>query len=383
MNGLFNEEPTLVLSRADGKQQAANSSGAFKRADLIGSDKLIDNFDVYSSPLLNAATELLGTLVTLPRQGAPRDIDLFRQRLLDAIGTFKQRGIYLEYHPSVVEKSCFVICAAFDEAILYTPWGKAARWENHSLLSKVFLQRNGGEVFFQLLDNARQQPSKLIDFIELQYLLLMLGFQGRYRFSDENLLQEVKSDIYSIICHYRKDVTLPVPQTPELIQGKQPLHILKTGKILTLILFAVLGSYGMSEYWYYNRSQSILETFSSIEPLDSTFKNIKQDLIYLSTDSDLGIIEPVVVQDTINPIAVEVNKLTWEILLAVFSTSSDATRLVSELEPAGYEIALRETENGIEVLLKAGDHLPTIRKLKNELNVRFGLNATIRRAKNK
>ncbi|KFD83046.1 hypothetical protein DN41_3166 [Vibrio cholerae] len=211
----------------------------------------------------------------------------------------------------------------------------------------------------------------------------MLGFQGRYRFSDENLLQEVKSDIYSIICHYRKDVTLPVPQTPELIEGKQPLHILKTGKILTLILFAVLGSYGMSEYWYYNRSQSILETFSSIEPLDSTFKNIKQDLIYLSTDSDLGIIEPVVVQDTINPIAVEVNKLTWEILLAVFSTSSDATRLVSELEPAGYEIALRETENGIEVLLKAGDHLPTIRKLKNELNVRFGLNATIRRAKNK
>lgn len=85
---------------------------------------MIDNLSVYNSSLLNSATELFAILVTLSRQGEPRDINRFRQRLLDEISVFRQRGAHLEYHPSIIEKSCFVLCAAFDEAILYTQWGK-------------------------------------------------------------------------------------------------------------------------------------------------------------------------------------------------------------------------------------------------------------------
>ncbi|EPR4993802.1 type IVB secretion system protein IcmH/DotU [Vibrio navarrensis] len=380
MNGLFNEEPTLVVRRAEVKQQTTNSSNAVKSADLLGTERLIDNLAVYGSPLLNAATELLGTLVTLPRQGAPRDIERFRQRLLDAIMTFRQRGIYLEYHPSIVEKSCFVLCAAFDEAILYTAWGAKARWENHSLLSKVFSQRNGGEAFFQLLEKASQQPGKLVDFIELQYVLLMLGFQGRYRHRDEHVLHEIKSDVYAIIRHYRSEAILPVPRTPELPEGKQPWRMLSVGKTLALVFLVLAGGYGASEYWYYNRSQPIIEQFSSIDMLGVSFNKTQQDLIYVSTDSDLGLTVLPEHQESAVSASNEVKGVQWEILLAVFSKPSDALRLASELEPVGYEIATRETQHGIEVLLRAGDNLPTIRKLKNELNVRFGLNATIRRA---
>jgi len=70
----------------------------------------------------------------------------------------------------------------------------------------------------------------------------------------------------------------------------------------------------------------------------------------------------------------------WEIILAVFSRASDALRLSTELKQAGYESFTREMEHGVELYLHAGDDLNTIRKLKNELNVRFGLNATIKRA---
>ena len=168
MSELFNDEATIELRHTKEKIPAKKKNAELKDIDLLGAEWLIDNLSVYNSSLLNSATELFAILVTLSRQGEPRDINRFRQRLLDEISVFRQRGAHLEYHPSIIEKSCFVLCAAFDEAILYTQWGESARWENHSLLSKVFSQRNGGEAFFTLLDKASQQPAKLVDFLELQ-----------------------------------------------------------------------------------------------------------------------------------------------------------------------------------------------------------------------
>lgn len=378
MTGLFNEEPTVEIHRRQEKPKAKPQGLKNNGVDLSGTERLIDNLAVYSCPLLDGATELFGILVTLPRQGEPRDIERFRQRLLDAIAAFRQRGLYLDYHPSIIDKSCFVLCAAFDEAILYTRWGERARWENHSLLSSVFSQRNGGEAFFSLLDKASQQPAKLVDFLELQYVLLMLGFKGRYRHEDESELHEIQSRVYTVIRHYRSESVLPVPKTPELIEGKRPWRMLSLPKTLALATLCLGSAYAASEYWYFNRSQPILQQFSSIDMSGVNLKKANNELVYVSTESDIGLAtaEVETSQSTqVVPVAQQ-----WEVVLAVLTRSSDAVRLVSELKKAGYESFTRETEHGIELYLRAGDNLTLIRKLKNELNVRFGLNATIRRA---
>ncbi|MHC6527696.1 type IVB secretion system protein IcmH/DotU [Vibrio proteolyticus] len=378
MAGLFNEEPTVQIRRVAGNPTQTQRVAKTSQADISGTERLIESLAVYGSPLLNAATELLGILVTVPRQGSPRDIDRFRQKLLDAIALFRQRGLYLEYHPSIVEKSCFVLCAAFDEAILYTAWGERARWENHSLLSKVFSQRNGGEAFFALLDKASQQPGKLVDFLELQYVLLMLGFKGRYRHDDESPLHEIKSDVYALIRHYRSESALPVPRTPELIEGKKPWRMLSMGKTLALATLIAAAGYGASEYWYYNRSQPILQQFSTIDMSGVNLRQADQDLVYVSTEEDIGHVRPELSNAVATPQST--TRPQWDIVLAVFSRADDAARLASELKQGGYDSYTRETSHGIELFIRAGDNLAVIRKLKNELNVRFDLNATIRRA---
>ena len=366
MSGLFNEEATVVVRHTKEKIPVKKENAELKDIDLLGAEMLIDNLAVYNSPLLNSATELFAILVTLPRQGEPRDINRFRQRLLDEISVFRQRGAYLEYHPSIVEKSCFVLCAAFDEAILYTQWGESTRWENHSLLSKVFSQRNGGEAFFTLLDKASQQPANLVDFLELQYVLLMLGFKGRFRHDDESVLHEIQSNVYSIICHYRSESVLPVPKIPELIKGKQPWLMLSMSKTLVIAFLCTITAYGASEYWYFNRSQPILAQFNAID-MSSVSKKNNKELIYLSSDAD-------------NKKQASKEILKWEVVLAVFTRSLDAVRLASELQQAGYEPFIRETDHGVELYIRAGDNLSVIRKIRNELNIRFGLNATIKRA---
>ncbi|WP_087024166.1 type IVB secretion system protein IcmH/DotU [Thaumasiovibrio subtropicus] len=377
MSGLFNEEPTAVVRRVPESAPAPQSDPLVPSIDLDGSERLIENLAIYGSPLLNAATELLAILVTLSRQGVPRDVDRFRQQILDGVANFKRRGLYLDYHPSVIDKSCFVLCAAFDEAILYTQWGDEARWENHTLLSKVFSQRNGGEVFFVLLEKASLQPTKLIDFIELQYVLLMMGFQGRYRDGDETALHQVKADVYAIIRYYRHESPLPVPKTPDLIESSQPRHWLSSKMIFMTMLIALGLGYLASEYWYHNRSEALLTAFHKLDLSDVDMQVGSRDLVYLSDDADIGIVSEETLQQTPQD---ESKVQSWEILLATLTRSEDVSRLAKEIERAGYDTFSRQTSNGYELLMKSSDALSRVKTIKNELNVRFGLNATIRRA---
>ncbi|MCG7586376.1 type IVB secretion system protein IcmH/DotU [Photobacterium sp. OFAV2-7] len=377
MTSLFNEQETIAIRRPDPVRQAKPEE-KLSPLDLSGTEKLIEQLAIYRNPLLNNASELLSLLVSLPRQGSPLDIDGFRQQLLDAIADYKQRGLFLDYHPSVIEKSCFVICAAFDETILYTSWGEKSRWENHSLLSKVFNQRDGGEVFFHLLDQARRQPAKLVDFLELQYVLIMLGFLGKYRHSERQKINELKSELYTIIRYYREESVLLVPKTPELPEVKKPWCFLSAAKLLFITLLVLLGSYIFSEYWYHNRSEATLLAFSSLKMEGFDHGSSSKDLVYVSTDEDLGLAKADKEQQP-QPESATPPKAGWEVLLAGFAERADGERLEKDLKAAGYPVELHDVADGTELIVPNQADMTKANLLKNELNVRFGLNATVRR----
>ncbi|PSW05689.1 type IVB secretion system protein IcmH/DotU [Photobacterium lipolyticum] len=378
MTSLFNEQETISIRRSESAIQAQRE-GSEVSLDLSGTQKLIENLAIYGNPLLNASSELLALLVSLPRQGSPLDIDGFRQQLLDGIADFKRRGLFLDYHPSVIEKSCFVLCAAFDETILYTGWGEKSRWENHSLLSKVFNQRDGGEVFFHLLEQARRQPSKLVDFLELQYVLIMLGFMGKYRHSDRRKINELQSELYSVIRYYREDSVLSVPKTPDLPEIQKPWCFLSVSKLLLISFLVVLGSYLFSEFWYKNRSESTLFAFTSLNMNGFIHTTQKDDLVYISTADDLGLVDKKAQDEhTANNIEAP-SVIEWEVLLADFSNRVDAERLAKDLKASGYTVKLRDIAGGAELIVPNQTDLIKAKILKNELNVRFGLNASVRR----
>ncbi|WP_019613345.1 type IVB secretion system protein IcmH/DotU [Psychromonas ossibalaenae] len=376
MTSLFNEQKTIVINRAQPSAQATPEKAAAS-LDLSGIQNLIENLHIYGNPLLNAGSELLALLVSLPRQLSPLDIDVFRQKLFDAIADFKRRGLFLDYHPSVIEKSCFVLCAAFDETILYTAWGEKSRWENHSLLSKIFNQRNGGEVFFTLLEQARRQPAKLVDFLELQYVLMKLGFLGKYRHCEHNKIYELQSELHTVIRHFRDESELSVPKPPEMPVVKKPWCFIGVPKLLLIGLLIIFGSYLFSEYWYNNRSASTLLAFTSLDMDGFIHSTQKDDVVYISTAEDIGLSkDDSAVLDVDKTTAIPVK---WDILLAVFSNSSDAQRLAKELKEAGYHVKINETAAGTELLLPDKTDFSKAKALKNELNIRFGLNASVRK----
>ena len=209
MPGIFNEETTVAVSKQN-DSKVFNSKIEIEETN-IGSLTDCDNFslpvniNLYSNALLQLADPILSILLSIPRQKDPKDVSIFRLQLLDLLKDFKRRSITTDYHPSVIEKSTYILCAALDEAIAHTSWGEQGGWVNHSLLSSMFTQRNGGEIFFILIDKACQQPKLLIDFIELAYILLMLGFKGKFSDTEQNELYEIKNYLYTLIEQYKKE----------------------------------------------------------------------------------------------------------------------------------------------------------------------------------
>jgi type VI secretion system protein ImpK len=100
----------------------------------------------------------------------------------------------------------YALCASLDDVVLNTPWGSAGAWAARSLVSSFHQEVRSGERFFDLLGQLRQNPGTFLPALELMYLCLSLGFQGRYRLSPRGPgeLDRLREDLYTIIVRQRQ-----------------------------------------------------------------------------------------------------------------------------------------------------------------------------------
>jgi len=153
------------------------------------------------NPLLAAAGPLLQLLGRLRNTyGQPNAADL-RERSIQQTRAFEQiardAGVPMEQ----LRPAHYALCASLDDVVLNTPWGSSGAWAAESLVSTFHQEVRSGERFFDLLTQLRQNPGSFLPVLELMYLCLSLGFQGRYRLSPRGPgeLERLREDLYTII----------------------------------------------------------------------------------------------------------------------------------------------------------------------------------------
>ena len=133
--------------------------------------------------LVRAANPLLDAVVPLRHTTRPPDLGQLRERLAQAIRTFeaeaREAGVPLES----VAAARYALCTLLDEAIAGTAWGSGV-WGSRSLLVAFHNEASGGEKFFLVLQRLSQDPVQHLDLLELMYLCLALGLEGRFRVAD-------------------------------------------------------------------------------------------------------------------------------------------------------------------------------------------------------
>ena len=136
------------------------------------------------NPLVQAASPLLLRMGQMRSAPASIDVPSLRRATIEEIRRFEERARAGGVRNEIVLAARYVLCAGLDEAVLSTPSGAQSEWAQHPLLVALHREAWGGEKFFEMLDRILVDPARHIDLIELQYLILALGFTGKYQMMD-------------------------------------------------------------------------------------------------------------------------------------------------------------------------------------------------------
>src|SRR5580704_15589564 len=131
------------------------------------------------NPILQSAAALL---LLAAKLGAVQQasITTLRQQTVQEIRAFgdRMREAAVAREDALVAR--YVLCTFVDTAVLNTPWGAQGDWASQSLLVMFHKEVSGGAKFFEILERVRVDPARYVGLIELLYVCLALGYEGKF-----------------------------------------------------------------------------------------------------------------------------------------------------------------------------------------------------------
>jgi type VI secretion system protein ImpK len=145
-----------------------------------------------------ALLSLLGRLRDTPSHPDPASL---KGSIIEKMRNFERKAEELGVEKETIFWARYVLCSALDEIVLSTPWGNQSAWRDQSLLITLHNEGWGGEKFFQLLTKLLQNPARNLELLELMYICLAFGFEGRYRPLPDGFaqLQGIRDNLYRTI----------------------------------------------------------------------------------------------------------------------------------------------------------------------------------------
>ena len=126
------------------------------------------------------------------RQGVT-DADAFRHHTREALKTAASQALAAGYTADDTRHATFAAVAFLDESVLNSQNPIFVEWLRKPLQAELFGTHTAGEEFFVSLQQllGRGDSADLADLIEIHYLCLLLGFNGRYSAGNRGELAQI------------------------------------------------------------------------------------------------------------------------------------------------------------------------------------------------
>jgi len=225
-------------------------------------------FGVGLNPLEAAAAPLLSLIMRLKNTPTHPDPEQLRLKMIEEIKAFTHNAGHQGIHEKIVFRARYVLCTTLDEVVLNTPWGRASEWSENSLLVTFHKETWGGEKFFELLDAILPDPRKNLHLLELMYLCLAFGFQGRYRLLDDgrSRLEEQRERAYNAIRTARGEFERELsPHWRGVVNQRNPLiRYVPLWVVAAVAAALLLMAYAIFNWRLNNASDPVLTALSGI-----------------------------------------------------------------------------------------------------------------------
>lgn len=192
-------EPPAPARRRSPTQPTPEPAAAVAGPSFLDAEAFAD------SPVLAAAAPLLSLLARLGNVLSVPDAASLRDRTAGELRRFDQALRERKLPLDLIRPSHYALCAALDDVVRNTPWGSRGPWADASLVSTFHGEVRSGERYFDLLERMRREIGKFLPVVELMYVCMALGMQGRYRLLPQGPaeLDRVREETYAAILRAR------------------------------------------------------------------------------------------------------------------------------------------------------------------------------------
>ncbi|MDZ4262933.1 MAG: type IVB secretion system protein IcmH/DotU [Pseudomonadota bacterium] len=214
------------------------------------------------NPLIASASVLLTVFEKTRISPSHPNVDGLYQRLVAEIKTFEARIREHNIKPEIALTARYLLCTVLDEAVLNTPWGSESRWPQQTLLSTFHGETAGGEKFFLILERVKTSPRENLNLLELIYLCVSLGFEGKYKLAHRGreALEQIRDDLFAVIRASRGVHELSLSpswrglgKVQNSLASHIPLWVIVVSMLVILLLIYSGFTYGL----YYSSAPAI------------------------------------------------------------------------------------------------------------------------------
>jgi type VI secretion system protein ImpK len=228
-------------------------------------------FNVSLNTLVAAAGHLLSEVVRLKHDNPAEDVQALHERLVNGLKLFEARALRDGAEENQVTTARYVLCTVVDEAVVTTSWGSVSAWSQMSLLSTFHNETFGGEKVFKLLDHLSKSPVKHLPMLELIYLCLSLGFEGKYRVQARGMLEleGLRDGLYRQIRQLRGDVPCELSPHWEGLsdQRRSLVRIVPAWMVVSFTLACLVVMYSGFAWVLGVQRDIVMQPYQSLNPV--------------------------------------------------------------------------------------------------------------------
>ena len=185
--------------------------------------------NVYN-PLIEAAKPVLILANSMQQTTSQLSTDSLINKFSLLINNFEENAEKNGAKYDAIQAAKYCLCTFVDELAVRAGWADET-WSKNSLLVSFYDETWGGERFFEIIQNLKQDSDKNIDLLEFMYLYLQFGYKGKYQVLNNGELEidKIKRDLLALIHSKRPDQTVNLfkhnPIITNNIQRKRRLAI--------------------------------------------------------------------------------------------------------------------------------------------------------------
>ncbi|MDO3720173.1 type IVB secretion system protein IcmH/DotU [Marinobacter sp. chi1] len=271
---MSDDDKTVFVSRTPSPPENQRpASGFVETAADTGSLSYFGRHS-YENRLLYEAQKTIAVIQSIRMMAHFNDVKGFHRKLIEEIRQLDETYRSSGQSEEVALITRYMLCAALDEAAVNTPWGDEAGWSGHSLLQVFHKESFGGEKFFAIVEKLLRKPAEYIDLIELAYILISLGFEGKYKAARNGgaELDQIKTNLFKTIEHYRNIDSADLSDLPARSEerNRQIMHLVPAWIIVAFFLTTLLLLYA---WFQYSLNKQAEETSSYIDLITNEVKS--------------------------------------------------------------------------------------------------------------